>query len=506
MFGDLVRRRRDDMGLQQLDVARLVYNDETKAARVSDVETGRYATLQASTVNSYAAALKISRVDIDACRRPPNSTSLQLASLADVRAALEEILRQRESSRSTMVAVESALNNIEHDAEREVGDEIHLRNVVFHFLESVGRSSTPTYLWPAILNELAFEIMEMRRHLTRRQNQPAEITKYHEIASNALGKGDYGAARNELEKVRAWNEREYLESRLNFEHSAINYVRTLAQIASLSLSQSDYADARKKYVEILGLAGVPPDQRTRYEHLATVSYSALINLAPDYDAARNVFDEMVAAQVKPNEVTYGTLINLAPGYDAARKIFDEMVAAQAKPNEVTVTTIIKKSSCFEAAVELVDFLASEKIFTGLGAYSAVFSKSITDIDAKQLLKIYAERPYQFGESLQSPLNQYRKAGKWNDAFRVSPEAPHTGAAQKFFREKYEICLPLFLSELEGGSDDDNLHYAFGIAACLNGDWLNAALHLKIALERSYHPKRTAYVNSLLRSIPFERRA
>ena len=347
-FGALVRRRREASGLLQMDVARLVYNDETKVSRVSDLEAGRYAKLHASTVNSYRLALKISQADVDECRRQSSSENMKVASISDLRTVLKEILNERDADRPTANAVEKALDNIETGAGGEVGNQKALQNVVFQFLENIGYSRTPIYLWLAILNELAIEIVGIRQHPIAK-NFPAEILKFQKLADEALGRGDYDTARAELEKVRAWNESEYLESRLTLENNTENYVRTLSQIASLFLSQGSYAEARNRYVDILALTGLPVDQRLRYARLATISYSALINLAGDYAGARSVFDEMLAANVKPDEVTYSTLINLAPDYAGARSVFDEMLAANVKPNEVTYSTLINLAPDYAGA-------------------------------------------------------------------------------------------------------------------------------------------------------------
>lgn len=66
-FGALVKKYREKNGLTQMDVARLVYRDEEKASRVSDVERGRHDP-QASTIADYRDALEIPHEDIDRLR------------------------------------------------------------------------------------------------------------------------------------------------------------------------------------------------------------------------------------------------------------------------------------------------------------------------------------------------------------------------------------------------------------------------------------------------------
>ena len=66
-FGRLVRLYREKSGLQQLDVARLVYRDEERTSSVSDVERGRN-NPQANTVANYREALQIPTAEIDKLR------------------------------------------------------------------------------------------------------------------------------------------------------------------------------------------------------------------------------------------------------------------------------------------------------------------------------------------------------------------------------------------------------------------------------------------------------
>lgn len=82
-FGVLVRRYREKAGLTQMDVARLVFRDETKTTRVSDVERGRYDP-RPQTVADYRAALRIPEAEIDDLRRP---LTLEHDLVAEVNAA-----------------------------------------------------------------------------------------------------------------------------------------------------------------------------------------------------------------------------------------------------------------------------------------------------------------------------------------------------------------------------------------------------------------------------------
>ncbi len=167
---------------------------------------------------------------------------------------------------------------------------------------------------------------------------------------------------------------------------------------------------------------------------------------------------------------------------------------------MTITTVLAKARDFEAGLSLVDSLDKTLPVFSRGLYCALYANNIVHLDLDDLIEIYLGAR-QFGEALESPINQFRRAKRPADAFRLALIAPHTGAAQKFFRECYAACLPLFRSAMEAGDENDNLHYAFGIAAALNMDWAVAMKHLSIARERAYHPARVKHIDSLLFQCP-----
>jgi pentatricopeptide repeat protein len=253
----------------------------------------------------------------------------------------------------------------------------------------------------------------------------------------------------------------------------------------------DYETARGVFNEMRA-AKIAPD---------VVTFNTLINLAEDYETARGVFNEMRAADIAPNVVTFSTLINLAEDYETARGVFNEMRAADIAPNVVTVTTVLAKAPDFATGLSFVDSLDRTLPVFSHGLYCALYAKDIVHLDSTKLIEIYLGGFRQFGEALESPIKQYRRAKRLADAFRVALIAPHTHAAQKFFRERYAACLPLFRSAMESGVENDNLHYAFGIAAALNKDWALAMEHLPIARERAYHPARVEYIDRLLLQSP-----
>jgi pentatricopeptide repeat protein len=104
--------------------------------------------------------------------------------------------------------------------------------------------------------------------------------------------------------------------------------------------QSDFQDA----IKLAQTDGLPIwDEFT---------YNILIAKAADFARAEELFAEMVAADLKPNEITYSTLIAKATDFARAEELFAEMVAAGLKPNEITYSTLIAKATDFARAEEL----------------------------------------------------------------------------------------------------------------------------------------------------------
>jgi hypothetical protein len=196
-------------------------------------------------------------------------------------------------------------------------------------------------------------------------------------------------------------------------------------------------------------------------------------------------------------VSYNTLMTFVDAEDKARAVLKEMEDKGVTPDEVTRSTIIKSAATFETALALIDLFLLKKDFVGRGTFEATFAKSIIHLTAGELLIEYNKRAFKFDTSLQSPINQYRKAGLFDQALALTLFAPHVGASQKFYREDFDRCKEYFRSEIMAGNNDDNLFYAFGIAASLNGDWENAEPNLKIALDRAYAEKRISHIQELL---------
>ncbi len=209
------------------------------------------------------------------------------------------------------------------------------------------------------------QFKELVAELNRQSNLPYDVQLDRAAAKAALAEQDFESARRHLSSAAQ-------STRRAAEHAVEEYARSLAALGALAFTERDYGNVRKYYGSAMALPALQEERLARYrrsyliasnavisgagtseegrkvltEMIAAgvkpdeISYNTLINLAKDYAEGRNVLAEMIAAGVKPDEVTYNTLINLAGDYAEGRNVLAEMIAAGVKPNEVTYSTLI----------------------------------------------------------------------------------------------------------------------------------------------------------------------
>jgi len=263
------------------------------------------------------------------------------------------------------------------------------------------------------------------------------------------------------------------------------------------------------YTTLLSLAKSEADARLILKEMAdhdppispnVVTYNTLLSLAKSEADARLILKEMADHDppISPDVVTYTTLLTKLSGEKKALAVLRLTRRRGCSPNEVLVVNAIGRVETFDAALRIIDFTLRQGWFAGRGAFEAAFAKPIYHLSAKELLAKYHELAYSFDSALGNPIRQYRRTGQHEQALLLALEAPHNATAQKLYRERYTQCKDFFKSRLAEGNDEDNLYYAYGIAAALNEDWMVAVPMLMVALERSYSDKRADHIKSLLR--------
>jgi len=113
-------------------------------------------------------------------------------------------------------------------------------------------------------------------------------------------------------------------------------------------------------------AGLKPD---------VVTYSTLIDKAPDYDTARTWLEKMTAEGIQPNVVTYSTLIDKAPDYDTARTWLEKMTAEGIQPNVVTYSTLIDKAPDYDTARTWLEKMTAEGIQPNVVTHNTLIAKA-----------------------------------------------------------------------------------------------------------------------------------
>ncbi len=67
-FGELIARCRGEEGLSQRELAIRAFDDESRKARISELERGKVANPAQEIVDALTVALNLSPEDVSACR------------------------------------------------------------------------------------------------------------------------------------------------------------------------------------------------------------------------------------------------------------------------------------------------------------------------------------------------------------------------------------------------------------------------------------------------------
>ena len=117
-----------------------------------------------------------------------------------------------------------------------------------------------------------------------------------------------------------------------------------------------------------------------------VTYNTLINLAPDYDEAKSLLKQMREESILPNVITFNTLINLAPDYDEAKALLKQMREDSILPDVVTYNTLINLAPDYDEAKSLLKQMREESILPNVITYSTLINLTPDYDEAKSLLK------------------------------------------------------------------------------------------------------------------------
>jgi len=105
------------------------------------------------------------------------------------------------------------------------------------------------------------------------------------------------------------------------------------------------------------------------------TYNTLIAKAPSFQRAQELHDEMVAMGKEPDEITYNTLISKAPDFQRAEALRDEMEAMGKEPDEITFNTLIAKAPDFQRALQLQKEMVQKSKEPDTVTYNTLISKA-----------------------------------------------------------------------------------------------------------------------------------
>jgi tetratricopeptide (TPR) repeat protein len=204
--------------------------------------------------------------------------------------------------------------------------------------------------------------------------------------------------------------------------------------------------------------------------------------------------------IQPDVVTYSTLIDKAPDYDVAKTWVDKMCKEGIQPNVVTYSTLIDKAPDYDVAKTWVDKMCKEGIQPNVVTYSTLFSKDLSGKSADDILEWYLAQKYHPEEPIQAAIATYRKIRRIDQALRLALDYPHLQAARKLLREHDEEALAYFRSISNNDPQHPNADYALGVALMELGREVEAQLHLKRALKLATAGPRKAVIKEWLRQI------
>jgi tetratricopeptide (TPR) repeat protein len=194
-----------------------------------------------------------------------------------------------------------------------------------------------------------------------------------------------------------------------------------------------------------------------------ITYSTFINLAPDYEEAKALLKQMRDEFIQPNVITYDTLINLAPDYEEAKALLKQMRDEFIEPNVVTYNTLINLAPDYEEAKALLKQMRNEQIQLNEYTYSTLFSKKPQTESADRILAWYWSQAYHPEGPVQALIATYRKSGQLSQALFCALHYAHLDAARSLIRRFENEAYAYFKLEYDKDPNHPSAAYALGVA-------------------------------------------
>ena len=206
--------------------------------------------------------------------------------------------------------------------------------------------------------------------------------------------------------------------------NCINYdeaLRLYKQMGKYGLVANEYvfnilihkARTWEKKLEMFNLmiaCEVKPDQ---------VSYNSLINKAPTWQLIQAFFNEFKAKipqkewTTERSQITFSTLIQKAPDWNTAQDIFKQMTQANIKKDEVTFNTLIQKAPDWNTAEQYLGLMIKSGCKPNEVTFNTLIQKAPDWNTAQDIFKQMTQANIKKDEVTFSTLIQ--KAPDWNTA-------------------------------------------------------------------------------------------
>ncbi len=216
------------------------------------------------------------------------------------------------------------------------------------------------------------------------------------------------------------------------------------------ISKAPNVTDQHKWLQKMKQDGFTPDIRT---------FNLLIEGAEDPAATQRWLSRMKKEGVKPDTHLLNTLLTRAPDPTTAVRWLSWLEREGVTPDAASFDLLIEKAETVREARQWVDRLFKAGIEPDTMTFLRLFANRIEDISGEELLNWYLSLPLHPPEPMYRVIAEYRKAGRWNEAFRICLDYPYAQAAAKVFRSRPDEALAYFRHIVEKEPDHANGAYA-----------------------------------------------
>ena len=331
-FGQLVRTYREQQGLSLSQLALLLWDDEARRSRVSEIENGKVSKPRASTIHLFMEKLNIPRHEIEKIRDPGTNENRVLKQAEPGSSQEQPIIQMTLDQYEARLRENLAMMQDEFESSMRE-EKLRLESQISELKK---RLDNPE----AALEEAKATIKKLEEALNREANEIGASSYKMQNARRALKQGEFSVADNLLEKVEAsehlaveraaraaYVRGEIAEQEVRWLDAAKHYQRAatlspsfshLNQSFDLHLRIGELKVASHIAAELLKIAETEFGPQSPEYGIALSNVANLETEAGNLEAARSHFDDALtitrAALGEDNEKYAMLLNNLANIY------------------------------------------------------------------------------------------------------------------------------------------------------------------------------------------------